>query len=1638
MRHDSKDKKKKCDEIRPQCARCKERGQDCVYEVVKPRQRRKRESVSFHHVDGDSSSSGSERAFQSLDPTIFVPEWKDEKRNRHTPFDAISVNTEVTEQSPLSGGPVASPIDSLFAWSPRDLPIMSPIDSVDFQFPNADGCVMLRQEDDVEEIIRRDSMTTANTKHYSNRSPSLALIAPISVPSPRFEFCSPSFNEFSGRTNRRALVDHFCNVLSHLIVFREECGNPFQQLVLPLCHNSQAVQNAVYALASAHLEYRGVENGEKSVYFHNKSIQGLARLIEQGGDVNRNELLAAIMLLVYYEVLVQKGRSNIVDGHLKGAMAIMSNNEVATDPTGVFLERAFRFYDVIAALSFGTAPISTAPGASYLTPFPPLDSSGASSPLGSVDTLLGMATSLWPIIHRLSNLLVLKDQLDAAVTHGELSKVAVLRTEFENTASAIETALEDWHPMLPPDSPLAQDPEGLTADKATERVRLQSILNNALAYRHSAFVYLYRTIYSYPRSHALVQRHTHVSLTHCVGTVNNAGPMGALLWPLFVSACEAISQGDRELARQAFVALDRRQGMMNIGRAWCIVQEVWKRADKAELMHLEEEALMLGVRSGGDLWRRDGLLGSRSWSTDDTRTTALGILDINGKWVDGIGVVISKGPKEGGWNVCHLYWTMTSSINASDTVLAPPRPIRFVHNQGQPPSKRRRINAARKTRCAGERPFCTTCTKNGHDCLGYPEDIKKEDGDKLGVGVEPDENEHDTHDSDDDEDDGTHHKAKTYVKGTPGIPFSSNTATETLLSTPKKPTITAKPIHLETPNLTTHHREPSQPLASLHDNLNSPGANRRSESHRVPYFRYFGPTAIVPGFKQMVVSVRDRRRSTGGSLPATSPISAHSAAFGGSSAAESDIAVEDLPVYDPNDTAPVHPLIIKLVEAFFLQMGSSYPFLRQKRFMRMVKEKRLEQILVDSVCALGARFLDVPALTGGNEKMPRTERGAAFAQRARQATVDTFPCPTVGAVQACLLMAYEGFGANQDSALWMYLGLAIRMAVDLGLQKEVGVQYQGEKDPWYTRNWSRQNGDEETSQEKPDDPSALSPEEQMEVVQERMDTFWAVFILDRIISSGTGRPVTLRDDGFELTFPEPFLDPATGWPAPFPIFLQIIHLYGRVCDVLNNVRHVQDLTRDKWDKLGDMEQQLTKMYKNWDPRLQFNVGNFKAYLGIGQGTTFILLHFWFHALFIILHQPTLLTPFGEIRSELQLEPDSRELSMSSAKTICDILSFADLIDPKSFVGNPFTSQPIYIAACAFLMESSANASETPSRNGTPPGSRRSDLPKTTLKNVRDGKGSRHSILASAANQNYQRCYNSLQQVHFYWGGVKYILTALDQKSKGIWDCETYTMEEYESTRSARRETRGTIGSQFPRFENQAAPKASGPPIAWSLAGTANSPSSSLTLMYQNLNTAVMQGPQPISADMRQASTPPGNMVYDPIRQSLPESGAMFPPPYPQPNTSAVRHSPQQLMPRRASNISGAGGPTRPIVKFDTVPEDAEDTGSYMMHGFTFSGQLPHGYETYNGLPSGSGEHGAVHQSRTPTGGAHNMYFPQAVQYQTAWDPSIGNMDSITFDSQDIDINTLGLQGSDLMGTSWLEYMPDDVLGLFGNPDPSQQ
>jgi len=306
-----------------------------------------------------------------------------------------------------------------------------------------------------------------------------------------------------------------------------------------------------------------------------------------------------------------------------------------------------------------------------------------------------------------------------------------------------------------------------------------------------------------------------------------------------------------------------------------------------------------------------------------------------------------------------------------------------------------------------------------------------------------------------------------------------------------------------------------------------------------------------------------------------------------------------MPVYDLADELPINRLIIHLVETFFTHLGCNYPFLRRNSFIQRVEERLVEPILVDAVCGLAARFSDHRLLTAGyGPSHPKSDYGHAFAQRAKAAIVDTFPCPTVAAVQACLLLAYEGFGANQDSALWMYLGCAIRMVEDLGLQKLDGVKHQGQKDPVHRRSII-------------DDslyaPDAISTQEKLDIEQERSDTFWTVFMLDRVIAAGTGRTSTLKDQDLELSFPSMTPSSTEGPPDPFPALIQIIHLNGRVSDILNNIRDVRDVTPRRIEGLVTMEKELTTLYQKLDSRLTFNAVNFQNSVKSGSGINFILV-----------------------------------------------------------------------------------------------------------------------------------------------------------------------------------------------------------------------------------------------------------------------------------------------------------------------------------------------------------------------------------------------------------------------------------------------
>ncbi|KAF2845245.1 hypothetical protein T440DRAFT_502607 [Plenodomus tracheiphilus IPT5] len=973
-----------------------------------------------------------------------------------------------------------------------------------------------------------------------------------------------------------------------------------------------------------------------------------------------------------------------------------------------------------------------------------------------------------------------------------------------------------------------------------------------------------------------------------------------------------------------------------------------------------------------------------------------------------------------------------------------PKSIRFVTNHDGPYAKRRRINSAcltcrrKKTRCSGaswsrhghivwltpwanmctdstpgERPFCGTCTQNNHDCAGY--------GDDNGAG-------------------DANRDAKKAIRR--GSHQSSATTTTTTTATTTATTNTIAP--------------------SPKDGGSTSSAGLRlSTRNRMPYFRYFGPTAIVPGLRQMVVKVRGKQHGSAHTTSDQHPLDSSPAQASNASppAPEARTPLE-IPVYDASAMSP-SPLITHLCKLFFIHLGCSFPFLQRDRFMRDLEEKQVDAILVDAVCALAARFSTHPLLIGNSDhhsseandasKIQPSEYGQAFAQRAKSAIPDAFPCPSVAVVQAALLLAYDEFGASRDSGLWMYLGIAIRMAQDLGMQTLQGLKYEGRSGPTpnsiKTDPQGLSSNPEQVHYPTPD--KSAEEQEQRAVERERLDTFWSIFFLDRVISSGTGRPVTIRDRDIEISFPSlDEVDAASGWPSPYPALIRIIHLYGRVTDLLNRIRNAADITTDLQKQLAALEDRLTLIYQNLSPKLHFNAINFQQYVKIKQGTNFLLLHCWFHTLIVLLHQPTLLkTLEGTPQS---LSTNSRELSMSSAKTVADILAFTELIDAKSGLGNPFTSQPIYIAACAFLKETAMHsASSQPHSRPSSPGRHSEQERKQPTSNSLDRLGpindheqkqaAKHTLLASAANQNYQRCYRALKALETYWAGVKYILTVLDQKAKGVGDPLLYTREEMESALEAPRPepsftspgwrrklswgtylTAETSDSEMAKVaaamrKGTKTPTIPGSPsvhpsqaIGWSLTGTMNSPSTNLAVMYPS-EASDGRAPKASTAKPVPASTQPSiaSLVSDPV----------------------IKFEPNQSLasPSTFGNFDPTSMPPPPPFNGASIPDPVlvSDADLLLNLHSPFTAVSPtnaraalQNASSYSRLPSLINNHPTQPQHQ------HNEFSPTFGTFSTPSDNAFGDM---VIDTQDVDMSVLG---ADMM--PWdLEYLPHDML-YFGD------
>ena len=222
----------------------------------------------------------------------------------------------------------------------------------------------------------------------------------------------------------------------------------------------------------------------------------------------------------------------------------------------------------MSALSSGRAPIE---GSLLPTPNMNLSPTHDPYPTASVDPIFGLTGNLWPIMHRLAELVDMKREITEQ-SHSRES-VMNLQCDLDSRAANVELFLQRWRPELPP----PRSPESSPGDS-----HLQSMLSHAEACKQAALIHLHAEVYGHPSTALQIQVPVKQTLQACLRVLMFAGSAKGLFWPLFTAAVHAVDQIDMEVARTCFSQLEKRQCMQSIVIGWEICEEVWKRQTPGE------------------------------------------------------------------------------------------------------------------------------------------------------------------------------------------------------------------------------------------------------------------------------------------------------------------------------------------------------------------------------------------------------------------------------------------------------------------------------------------------------------------------------------------------------------------------------------------------------------------------------------------------------------------------------------------------------------------------------------------------------------------------------------------------------------------------------------------------------------------------------------------------------------------------------------------------------------------------------------------------------------------------------------------------------------------------------------------------
>jgi len=351
----------------------------------------------------------------------------------------------------------------------------------------------------------------------------------------------------------RWLLHYWVERLSTLISVapRKEYSTPFQLHLTAMVHDSAALRSTVLSMAANHLALSSNDPSLRiQAYRHQQdAIHSLQDIIQNPAQAATEPALATVLMMQVSARLFGDDDDASAANHLAGAKAMItrrggSQSWSSTSSTR-FLLSLFAYHDILSSVSRGARPL-----ADHETDFAAVE---GESDMESIARVLLAVAQISQLQH------TIKTRRSVSVDEPALS-------EEENAMGRnIQQSL-------------------LAMDFSDASNWDSDITYTAEAYRHAAFIYLYRTWLSIGAPNPISMDHVQRCL-HYIQLVDVDSPLtSSHVWPLFTAGCEAIDSEQRQFVRQRFEEMYVSKKFPSLRRVMRDVEDVWGAKDEEERM----------------------------------------------------------------------------------------------------------------------------------------------------------------------------------------------------------------------------------------------------------------------------------------------------------------------------------------------------------------------------------------------------------------------------------------------------------------------------------------------------------------------------------------------------------------------------------------------------------------------------------------------------------------------------------------------------------------------------------------------------------------------------------------------------------------------------------------------------------------------------------------------------------------------------------------------------------------------------------------------------------------------------------------------------------------------------------------------